>query len=136
MHPARVYSALVATWADTVPGARRPSKRFVGWRRWEPSEICCGEAFPRSIKTHFVPINDAVVGSAKNAKDLQVLPTERLRQPRAFPSVGLSSPTVGFCWPAADAGVHRAKLDGLAANLVAVGHPAGYRHELVVGGDD
>jgi CRISPR-associated protein Csb2 len=59
-HPARLFSAMVAAWADNDepdPAERRAL-------RWledqDPPEISCGEGHERRIVTHFVPVNDAV----------------------------------------------------------------------------
>lgn len=60
-HWARLFSALVATWADEdVPDA---SERAVltALEVLPPPEIHASEAVPRPVMTHFVPTNDASI---------------------------------------------------------------------------
>ena len=58
-HPARLFSALVATWAD----ADRPDsaeRQAIEWLESQrPPSISASEATPRAAVTHFVPVNDA-----------------------------------------------------------------------------
>lgn len=65
-HPARLFSALVATWAD----ADRPDqaeRQALEWLECQPPpSIDASEATPRSEATHFVPVNDARVFSQKS----------------------------------------------------------------------
>ncbi len=62
-HPARLFSALVSTWAD----ADRPDqeeRRALEWiENQRAPAIAAPEAVPRSTVSHFVPVNDtAIVG--------------------------------------------------------------------------
>ena len=58
-HPARLYSAMVAAWADSDnpdPGERAA----LCWLEEQGApEIHCGAERPRAVVTHFVPVNDA-----------------------------------------------------------------------------
>lgn len=58
-HPARLYSAMVATWADSDepdPGERAA----LCWLEDQGAPaIHCGEPGMRAVVTHFVPVNDA-----------------------------------------------------------------------------
>lgn len=71
-HPARLFSALVATWADSdePDGSER---RGIEWLESQPPpSICASEATPRTPATHFVPVNDARIvqqGSYKTRAD-------------------------------------------------------------------
>ena len=58
-HPARLFSALVATWADAdTPDLGE--RRALEWLESQPSpSIHAQDAIPRSVVTHFVPVNDA-----------------------------------------------------------------------------
>lgn len=60
-HPARLFSALVATWADAdEPDAAE--REALEWLEAQPHPgIAAGEATPRSVVSHFVPVNDASV---------------------------------------------------------------------------
>lgn len=64
-HPARVFSALVATWAEHDPVEEREStaeKEALEWlERLPPPAIACDEASARTVMTHFVPINDVTL---------------------------------------------------------------------------
>jgi len=57
-HPARLFSAMMAAWAD----ADEPDPAERSALRWleeqDPPLIRCGEAYRRSVVTHFVPVND------------------------------------------------------------------------------
>lgn len=58
-HPARLFSALVATWAD-ADTPDREERRALEWLESQPSpSIEAQDAIPRSVVTHFVPVNDA-----------------------------------------------------------------------------
>ena len=71
-HPARLFSALVATWADAdEPDAAQ--RRALEWlERQDPPEITAsrdGDVAVRSAVSHFVPVNDAsVVAGAQYRK--------------------------------------------------------------------
>ena len=62
-HPARLFSALVATWADTD----QPDpieKQAIEWlESLPPPSIRASDATPRTAVTHFVPVNDARIVS-------------------------------------------------------------------------
>ena len=64
-HPARVFSALVATWAENEPADERESseeRRALQWLERLPSPaIACEEGQARTVMTHFVPTNDVSV---------------------------------------------------------------------------
>ncbi len=62
-HPARLFSALVATWADA--DQPDPSERqALEWLESQTSpSIYASDATPRSRATHFVPVNDARIFS-------------------------------------------------------------------------
>ncbi|WP_420440327.1 type I-G CRISPR-associated protein Csb2 [Candidatus Palauibacter sp.] len=60
-HPARLFSALVATWADEDDPFER---RALEWlERQAPPAIAASDAIPRRVSSHFVPVNDASVFS-------------------------------------------------------------------------
>ena len=76
-HPARLFSALVAAWAD----ADEPDKLDAAERtalEWlesqAPPEIVASDAEPRKAVTHFVPVNDVtVVGLPKYKKSAEMV---------------------------------------------------------------
>lgn len=58
-HPARLFSALVATWADS-DHPDPDERRALEWLESQPPPgIRVPDATPRSVVTHFVPVNDA-----------------------------------------------------------------------------
>lgn len=60
-HPARLFSALVATWADS--DRPDPEERIaLEWLEAQgPPDIAGSEATARAVVTHYVPVNDAAV---------------------------------------------------------------------------
>ncbi|EID15817.1 hypothetical protein MXEN_06378 [Mycobacterium xenopi RIVM700367] len=63
-HPARLFSALVATWADLMD-AGELERAAIEWLERQPAPlIAASAATKRSVRTHFVPVNDtSVVGA-------------------------------------------------------------------------
>lgn len=65
-HPARVFSALVATWAEQDPREGAPAAEqehaALEWleRQGAPA-VCCGEGAARTVATHYVPTNDVTL---------------------------------------------------------------------------
>jgi CRISPR-associated protein Csb2 len=57
-HPARLFSAMVAAWADNdePDPAERSALRWL--EEQDPPLIRCGKEHLRSVVTHFVPVND------------------------------------------------------------------------------
>jgi CRISPR-associated protein Csb2 len=184
-HPARLFSALVAAWADAEqpdPGERAA---LLWLESQEPPQLAysdAGELTRRRVVTVYVPGNDpTALRSSIDARDaarvaaalamqqaqrsgdsrtlarattavrkaqtayrdavrraaaatgaesasmieasLEVLPENRNRQPRTFPTVTPAQPTVWFVWPAADPDeITRVALDGLLARVARIGH--------------
>ena len=182
-HPARLYSAMVAAWADS--GEPDPGERAgLCWLEAQGApEIHCGEPRRRAVVTHFVPVNDAtaltrdvhgstyvplenarqtvadarrsgdakallaaeksfskaqakaVVDAAKvgaptgresasvTASVLQVLPENRGKQGRTYPTIIPDRTTVWFVWPSAQPGADEWRaLDGLLGRVARLGH--------------
>lgn len=61
-HPARVFSALVATWAEQDPldsHEAEAERAALEWlERQEPPALAFEEGYARTVMTHFVPVND------------------------------------------------------------------------------
>lgn len=57
-HPARLFSAMVAAWADSdePDSAERDALQWL--ETLSDPEIACGAAHQRQVVTHFVPVND------------------------------------------------------------------------------
>ncbi|WP_419944790.1 type I-U CRISPR-associated protein Csb2 [Candidatus Poriferisodalis sp.] len=63
-HPARVFSALVATWADAAEPDAEQRKALEWLERQDPPEIAASrddDVAVRRAVSHFVPVNDASV---------------------------------------------------------------------------
>ena len=63
-HPARLFSALVATWAES--GEDAVERETLEWLEAQPApDLFAPEAVPRKVVSHFVPVNDvSIVGGA------------------------------------------------------------------------
>lgn len=63
-HPARLFSALVASWAED--GGDLEERKALEWlEAQKPPTIHASEAVPRTVASHFVPVNDvSILGSA------------------------------------------------------------------------
>ena len=76
-HPARLFSALVATWADSDEPSQ-DERRLLEWLEalGPPAIVADPKAIPRKVVSHFVPVNDtAIVG-----RKWQQRQAERVRQ--------------------------------------------------------
>ena len=60
-HPARLFSALVAAWADTEAPDVAERAALEWLESQAPPGIAASEAVPRKVVSHFVPVNDAFV---------------------------------------------------------------------------
>ena len=181
-HPARLFSAMVAAWAD----AEEPDPAERAALRWleqqDPPAIRCSQGRGRQVVTHFVPVNDptaltrdlsrayaamsqaarglqeaeqsgdergisraraaaakaaakAVADAARAGKPtgresgkviagvLEVLPENRGKQGRTYPTIIPDESTVWFIWPAAEpSDQQRDALDGLLSRVARIGH--------------
>ncbi len=134
-HLARLFSAAVAAWAQE-DRADSTEREVLEWLEGlaAPTIACSPseDVSQRTVVTHFVPVNDPPVGSsigraygrrALPAAAIEVLPAERVRQGRTFPSVTPPEPRVVFTWPDAEpTSAQRATLDGLLARIGRLGH--------------
>ncbi len=61
-HPARLFSAFVAAWAED--GSDPAERAALEWLEAQgPPAIAASEAVPRKVVSHFVPVNDAAIVS-------------------------------------------------------------------------
>src|SRR5579859_3357017 len=58
-HPARLFSAMVAAWADSDEPDQAERSALKWLEEQDPPDICCSEVTVREVVTHFVPVNDA-----------------------------------------------------------------------------
>lgn len=59
-HPARVFSAMVATWADNETPCPVEQQALRWLESQSPPSLCCGDGKRREVVTHFVPVNDPI----------------------------------------------------------------------------
>lgn len=172
-HPARLFSALVATWADSDNPDPAERNALEWLEALAPPSIVASRAEPRDVVTHFVPVNDATVVSASSYRkrahkvdDLQrdlaevrradgvaarrrvrtletglrdalnvtnlvsgtaktgidLLPEDRVRQARLYPSVTPAEPTVTYVWEDVPTPGTGDALDGLLNRVTRLGH--------------
>lgn len=60
-HPARLFSALVAAWADDDAPSLEERQALEWLEAQEPPSIAASEAVARKVLTNFVPVNDTAV---------------------------------------------------------------------------
>ena len=181
-HPARLFSAMVAAWADSdePDPVERSALRWL--EQQDPPAIRCSQGRGRRVVTHFVPVNDptaltrgisrtydamsqaahglqeaeqsgdersikraraaaakaeakAIADAAQVGKPsgresgkvmaavLEVLPENRGKQGRTYPTVVPDESTVWFTWPGAEPSEQqRNALDGLLSRVARIGH--------------
>lgn len=66
-HPARLFSALVATWAEQDPPQPAEWQALEWLETLPPPNLVCSEAHARRVVTHFVPVNDPTLLSSQLA---------------------------------------------------------------------
>lgn len=124
-HPARVFMALAAAYFET--GKDPSERRALEWLEGldDAPIIHAGEATPRALVTHYVPVNDRA-GPAKAI--LQSAPSlTRDRQARTFARSWLESDVVGLSWPSAEPPTEvRDALSRLCAKVTRIGHSSSF----------
>ena len=91
-HPARVFSALVAAWADGDPPCPDERAALEWLQMLDPPEIVAGDAAVRPTVTHFVPVNDPSVVSSYDRAWKKVHDTgHRLDEAQASVEAALSA---------------------------------------------
>jgi len=118
-HPARLFSAMVSTWADAEP-PNPAERRALEWlESLPPPSLACSlpeDTAERAAVTHYVPNNDI-------AAPQELLPDERGRQARSFPTAIPPDPTLWFLWQDAEPEpATLSALDGILARVGRLGH--------------
>jgi CRISPR-associated protein Csb2 len=133
-HPARLFSAFVAAWAEHgADDLERQALDFL--ESLDPPEVHAPQPGHRDLVTVYVPPNDGAIGrpmaplpTTKKAlvAAAGVLPALRTnRQPRTFPATPLpaDSRVVRFVWPNAEVpAAISASLAALASRVPYLGH--------------
>lgn len=78
-HPARLFSALVATWGEDEDSHEREALEWL--EAQSPPSIVVPDGTPRKVLTHFVPVNDSKVVKSidkymENARKIEILERE------------------------------------------------------------
>lgn len=124
-HPDRVFQALVAAWGETTRDDR--ARLALEWlEQLPPPEVAVPAAVSAgAVPTTFVPSNDVQAPARGAYRDTQLglLPSERKRSPRVFPSMVVGDGACALRWPgAALPDEHRRALTGLCRAVTHVGH--------------
>ncbi len=124
-HPARLFFAMVATWADS--DAPDPVEReALEWlERQAPPEISCGEEHRRTVVTHFVPVNDSTALTRDVSRNYALMADARMTLRAAEESVDEKARN------RAQATFAKAKAKALA-DAARVGRPTGQESSTVI----
>ncbi|MFZ5484076.1 MAG: type I-G CRISPR-associated protein Csb2 [Pseudomonadota bacterium] len=138
-HPDRVFMALAAAWFET--GQDKAEGEALRWLEGQraPKLSATGHT-QRQVVTHFVPVNDPGLSTAKTIQNLAAddkaslgglkdaglsqLPEFRSRQPRAFPVAIPHDPDVHLIWDESNPENHLAALESICRKVSAIGHSA------------
>lgn len=138
-HPDRVFMALAAAWFET--GQDDAEGEALRWLEGLPApKISASGHLQRQVVTHFVPVNDSGLSTAKTIQNLAAdaraslsglkdaglsqLPEFRSRQPRAFPVAIPQDPDVHLIWDDTIPTDHHSALETLCRKVGAIGHSA------------
>ena len=123
-HPARVFMAMAATFFET--GEDPDERAALEWLEGLGSPaLWASDAAPRTVVTHFVPVNDNAKPVKKNKAltPLQSAGVGRDRQPRTFPRVRPYDENVYLLWPEAELPERqKPSLERLCSKVTRIGH--------------
>ncbi len=131
-HPDRVFMALAAAYYETE-GDDREWEALLWLERQGPPAMWAKDATQRKTMTTYVPVNDSAplsrrAGRRPSAQQvragLELLPENRPRQPRQFPTAIPHDPKVYLVWPEIPSPEIREGLESLCRKVVRVGHSA------------
>ena len=144
-HPARLFSALVAAWAED--GSDPEEREALEWLEVQGApEIAASGAAHRKVVSHFVPVNDARIIHSNPSATIRILPDHRSRpknnrdkqdryflpQERFFPSATPQDSRVTYVW---NVGVPETLGETLDSLLQRVTRPGALLVPRVVQGD-
>ncbi|MBL8605592.1 MAG: type I-U CRISPR-associated protein Cas5/Cas6 [Myxococcales bacterium] len=123
-HPDRLFQSLVAAWAshNKAPVQEQALRWLEGLGA--PEIVAPLDAPTPKPAQVFVPLND-VMWPKKRGKDGDLpglLPRDRTRKGRTFPTAWVGDEVCALCWPDADAGQHRPALEQLTREVTYLGH--------------
>jgi len=157
-HPARVFMALVAAHYESRPLPEDGKAAEAAWDNertaleWLEAQgapqMSWPEASPRNVVKVYVPVNDAgvpqnpaKVKASEMRAALGIMPDQRSRQERTFPSLHVSGEGSGrhvrLYWPAANPAAETwTALTGLAHKVTRIGHSSSLTLVWVSDGKD
>ncbi len=144
-HPARLFSSLVATWADADHPDQAEREALEWLERQGAPAIAASPATPRKVVSHFVPVNDAAifskalqvskadktavlanqihdVGNTAPSSALEMFPEYRNKQERSFPSMTPHNARVTYLWDGRLPDGLRPAVDHLLQRVTRLGH--------------
>jgi CRISPR-associated protein Csb2 len=120
--PDRVFSALVAAWAEA--GGGDAGRAALAWLEAQaPPTVHASGATARTAPDVYVPPNDARASTAAPAY-LRVMPDRRGRQPRRFPVARPDDPCMALVWEVEPGAEDFEALAALARDVARLGHSA------------
>ena len=128
-HFARLFSALVNAWVEG--GENQVERDCLLWlEALDPPEIAASSSTPRTVKSHFVPINDHRILNTKNSEDALAnargfFPDYRSKQERHFPSTTPLRDKVVFLWPKINS-EYGESLRSLLGRVTRLGHSSSF----------
>jgi CRISPR-associated protein Csb2 len=134
-HPGRFFMALAAAHFET--GADASERKALEWLENldTPPSIRAGEASPRALVTHYVPVNDRA-GPAKGMLQ-SAPPLTRDHQPRTFARAWLDDDVTHLWWLEADPPLEiRKALESLCGKVTRIGHSSSLVHVWLAGPDE
>lgn len=115
-HPARLFFALVATWVDADNPSANERATLEWLEKQDPPKIVASRASYRNVLNHFVPVNDPSLA--------ELLPDDRKKIDRTFPSVTPVCPRVTYVWNAEPTLKISKDFCSLLSRLTRLGHTA------------
>lgn len=129
IHPDRVFMALAAAHFET--GGDPNERAALEWLEQQHPQVICSAAATQDAVTAYVPVNDTSAPRLREGKEpsadqlrtgLSLLPENRSRQPRQFPTAYPEDDRVFLVWDAEPTEVHRDAIDALCRKVTYVGH--------------
>ncbi len=130
MHPDRLFLALAAAYFETDQA--EDERAALEWlERQPPPRVACANGQFQDAVSVYVPVNDTAaprvragreLSEAQLKQGLQLLPENRSRQPRHFPTIVPRRDTVYFQWSADPPPIQAAGLESLCRKITYVGH--------------
>lgn len=129
IHPDRVFMALAAAHFET--GGCADERAALEWLEQHRPRVICSTAAAQDIVTVYVPVNDTSAPRLREGREpsedqlrtgLSLLPENRSRQPRQFPTVYPHNERFFLVWDAELPNQHREALGALCRKVTYVGH--------------